>query len=174
MKLNLNMSSFSKRAILFAIGFLVLIFNSSRISAQHAVTWVNDLEFGNFSNWGSGTLTISADANSTVTHSTNVIDLPNALPKITPKSGLITVQFSKGDTYSKFKVTYSSSIDFTYLTNKITFVPSPASGTVVNDQTNAAKFLPLYIGGTLTFTQQMPAGHYTASSPLIVKVTYNY
>ena len=171
MKLNLNIKAFLKGITIVTIGFLLLIFNMCIAEAQHAVTVQHALEFGNFSAWGAGNLYISADANNTMTHDGNVMDMPNATPRITPQSGLIYVQFSRYDTYGHFTVTYSTSNTLTYNGNSISFIPSPASGYYYTDPTNSDKNVSLYIGGKLVFTQAMPAGHYAGT--LTVYVTYN-
>jgi len=172
MKLILNMNAFLKGITIVTIGFLLLILNMCIAEAQNAVTVHNPLEFGNFSAWGAGNLYISADANNTVTHDGNVMDLPNATPRISPQSGLIYVQFSRYDTYGHFTVTYSTNNILTSNGNSISFVPSPASGYYYTDVSNSNKNVFLYIGGKLVFTQAMPAGHY--SGTLTVYVTYTH
>ncbi|MDP4291283.1 MAG: DUF4402 domain-containing protein [Bacteroidota bacterium] len=179
MKLIQHNKHIIKRLTFFAIGFLLLILNTTVIMAEIPPTPVvgRPLLFGNFinnvSSEGTGTITMSADASSNVTASSGII-LLNSAPR---QSAIVTAYYTKHTSYHSVTVTFDPSV---YLKNgtsySVQFTPSPTTPNNsfnFNNSKNDTGSIDIYIGGTLTVGSPSvnPAGSY--SGQIKVYLTYN-
>ena len=163
MKFNQYKKTFSNCLSILTISILLLSFNTTSLKAQS----ISPMEFGNFSNWGAGHLVLKADASHTVIPDGQVMNLGG----ITPQAAVLLVPFTKNDNHVAVTITYSPGITLYNGANTISFTPDPLTNTKTYDNQNANHNLTIYIGGKLTLSKLVPAGHYQGSFNVIC--TYN-
>jgi hypothetical protein len=157
MKFRQDTKIISKRVLIIIVSSLILNFIAIDVNAQ--ISWQRDLVFGKFTSYGPGHITISGDANSTVTTDGQVV----ALSGIIPQSANLHVIFDGTYWYGHVNITYDSGETFTNGSSSLKFSPSPANGTQYDNpgRKQLDNTLDIYLGGTLAVGTGMKGGTYT-------------